>query len=227
MCTLDAQIRRALAVPVPAAPPFDPDALATGVEQAGAPGAAAVVTPLASRRGRAAARTSAPWSALALAASVAGVALLGLLLWTGAPRESLASAVVGHMSHEPEAWQSNPAVPASAVAYVLGRAGVRLERGAPEVTYAHSCYFRGNFVPHLAVRTPGGVVTVLVLPDERANGRTEFDEDGYRGVIVPAARGALAVIGRAGAGGTIDASTLDSVATQVAASVRYVERDAG
>lgn len=229
MQALDVQIQRALAIRVPPAPPLDLDRLETGVEHAGAPGAAAVVTPLATARERATARSRPPrLRALALAASVAGVAVLATLLWTGVPGETLAGAVVGHMSHdEPEAWHPNPAVPASALAYVLGRAGVRLEAGAPEVTYAQSCFFRGNFVPHLAVRTPNGIVTVLVLPDERADGRMEFAEGGYRGVIVPAARGALAVLTRDGAGEHVDTATLDAVATQVAAAVRYVDRDAG
>lgn len=227
MRVLEAQLQRAFAVRVPPAPPLDLDS-PVDVAAAGAPGAAAVVTPLAARRPADATRPrSALLRGLALAASVAGVALLVTLLWTGAPRESLAGALVEHMAEEPGAWQRNPAVPASALAYVLGRSGVRLEPGAPEVTYAHSCFFRGNYVPHLAVRTPSGVVTVLVLPDEDARGRIEFDEGGYRGVIVPAARGALAVLTRDGAGSDVDTATLDAVATQVAAVVRYVERDGG
>lgn len=213
MLALDAKIRRALAVAVPErAPPAVP------------------VTPLAAHSRAAvkgAGRT--PWfRGLALAAGLAGVALLATLLWTGVPRDSLAGDLVAHMGEEPDAWQANPAVPASALAYVLGRAGVRLDPGAAEVTYAHSCYFRGSFVPHLAVRTAQGTVIVMVLPRERARERVEFAEEGYRGVIVPAARGALAVLARERDGGaSVDAATLDAVAQRVGAAVRYVDRDAG
>jgi hypothetical protein len=217
MQALDAKIRRALEVPVPAAASPLPERLAPRVPSA----RAAAARPGASRR----------W--LALAASVAGAAVLATALWTGAPRDSLASDLVAHMSHEPQSWQRNPAVPESALAYVLRRSGVRIERtaGAPEVTYAHSCWFRGRFVPHLAVHTPAGPVTVMVLPEERAAGRVAFEEGGYRGVIVPAQRGALAVLapesgGSGGGGGSVaavDEATLDAIAARVGATVRYLD----
>jgi hypothetical protein len=212
MLALDARIRRALTVPVPEPAP---------------PVAEAAVVDAGPRSARAPRRAA--WSrGLALAAGIAGIAVLATLLWTGVPRDSLAGDLVAHMAEEPAAWQPNPAVPAASLAYVLGRSGVRLEPGAGEVTYAHSCWFRGHFVPHLAVRTEQGTVIVMVLPREHVRGRAEFAEEGYRGVIVPAARGALAVLARDG-GGTarVDAATLDAVAARVRAAVRYVELDAG
>lgn len=214
MLALDARIRRALAVPVPERAPPVADV-------------ADVATLDATSRAARAPRRAAWSRGLALAAGVAGVAVLATLLWTGVPRDSLAGDLVAHLAEEPAAWQSNPAVPAASLAYVLGRSGVRLEPGAGEVTYAHSCWFRGHFVPHLAVRTERGTVIVMVLPRERARGRVEFAEEGYRGVIVPAARGAVAVLARDEGGAGMDAATLDAVAARVRAAVRYVELDAG
>jgi hypothetical protein len=182
-------LRRALEVPVPAAPP-------------------AVVRPDRSVRPR--------W--LALAASLTGVALLSAAIWTLYPREALATALVGHMAHEPQSRrQSDVPVQPGALAYVLQRSGVALAQDAPLVSYAQSCWFRGWFVPHLVVQTADGPVTVMVLPHERVAGSTVAEEGGYRVVIVPAARGSIAVL----AEGPVSAASLEVILARVAAAVRF------
>jgi len=150
----------------------------------------------------------------ALAASVAGVAVLVGLLWIGVPRQSLASAVVGHMAHEPAAWTQTETLPADAVAQVLAQSGVKLRDGMPDVSYASSCWFRGRHVPHLVVRTAGGPVTVMVLPQEEVAGPVAFDEGGYRGVLVPAQRGSIAVLARG-------AADVQAVANEALAAIEY------
>lgn len=153
---------------------------------------------------------------LALAASVAGVALLVGILWVGVPRQSLAGAVVEHMAHEPDAWSRAAAMPAAAVAPVLARSDLRLRDGLPGITYANSCWFRGRFVPHLVVQTSGGPVTIMVLPNEDVPSRVRFDEDGYRGVLVPAGKGSIAVLAR-------DGADVEAVVSQALAAVAYAD----
>lgn len=155
---------------------------------------------------------------LALAASVAGVALLVGMLWIGVPRQSLASAVVEHMAHEPAAWTQQGALPATSVAPILARSGVALRDGMPVVSYASSCWFRGRYVPHLVISTPGGPVTIMVLPNEEVGEREVFDEGAYRGVIVPAARGAIAVLAKDPT--EVDA---DAVASMALAAITFVD----
>jgi len=154
----------------------------------------------------------------ALAASVAAVAVLAGLLWIGVPRQSLAKAVVDHMAHEPGAWVQQDALPPPAVAPILARSGVALREGMPDVSYANSCWFRGRHVPHLVVRTPGGPVTIMVLPHDAVAGRVSLDEEGYRGVIVPAERGAIAVLAQ----GSTEVD-VDAVASVALASIAYVD----
>jgi hypothetical protein len=156
---------------------------------------------------------------LALAASVLGAAILAAGLWTFYPREALASAVVGHMAHDPKTWLMTEPVPASEVDYVLGRAGVQLASDAPEVTYVMSCWFRGWHVPHLVVRTANGPMAVMLLRHERVAARQAFDEGGYRGVLVPAGRGAFAVLGRSSAA----AADIDAVADRLTRAVRFTD----
>ena len=154
----------------------------------------------------------------AMAAGLVAVAVLVGLLWAGYPRETLAHAVVGHMAEEPLAWKTSTPVAPAAVAESVRRTGVTLSTGdLPPVTYLQSCYFRGHYVPHFVVQTTGGPVTVLVLADEPVQRRTTFDENGYRGVLVPSERGSVALLARnAGV-------NLDETAARVLASVHYVE----
>ena len=153
---------------------------------------------------------------MALAASIVGGVLVGSLLWVGGPRASLAEDVVKHMGHEPEAMvsTSSGADPAE-VAAVLERAGVRLRPGIGTVSYASTCPFRGEKVPHLVVQTAVGPMTVMVLRQEKVAVPLDFDEGGYAGTIVPAGPGSIAVIGHA------PTADLEQVAAQVRNAVQW------
>ena len=135
---------------------------------------------------------------LAMAASVLIVLVAGGALWLASPHPSLAADVVAHMAGEPQAWQrSEAAVPPSELALVLREAHMRLIGDAPMVSYARSCLFHGHKVPHLVVQTDMGPVTVMVLAHETVSRPVSFDEEGYRGVIVPVpGHGSLAVLVR-------------------------------
>jgi hypothetical protein len=160
--------------------------------------AASNVIPLARRKRVNAAR---PWFAMA-ASVVLGVGVFALL-WLGTAQSSLASDVVKHMAHEPAAWNPTDSRVADAdLSAVLKDAHVRLLPPMNRVSYAQSCLFRGHRVPHLVVQGESGAgpVTVLVLAHEGIAKPQRFDEQGYRGMIVPMpGHGSLAVITR-GAG---------------------------
>jgi uncharacterized protein DUF3379 len=147
---------------------------------------------------KAAAAAQGPWRWLAMAASV----LLGLVVaggvWLTLPQRSLAADVVAHMAGEPDAWQrTEVAVPDPALNAVLQQSKIRLKPSAGVVSYASSCEFRGHKVPHLVVQTPSGPVTVMVLVHEAVRTSMRFDEQGYRGTIVPVpGHGSIAVLMR-------------------------------
>lgn len=200
----DERLRRVLEVPVPQRGTHrGPYAVTT------TPEAAAMHLPR--RRPRLATRR------LALAASLAGATVLAGLLWVGVPRESLAQAVAEHMSEEPDAWTATAPVAPGTLDRILARAGIHMVPGAPDVTYAQPCTLRGRLAPHLIVHTLGGPVTVMVLPDEPVRARTRFESDGYRGILLPAPRGALAVLVPVAEADT----DVESVAERVLASLRY------
>lgn len=172
----------------------------------------AQVVPLAGPRRAAAAR----W--LALAASViVGAAVIGLT-WV-VPSRSLAAAVVAHMAGEPDAWRTEAAVPAPDLNAVLEDSKLKLMPNAGTVSYASSCPFRGHVVPHLVVQSDSGPVTVMVLVHESKAKWKQFDEQGYRGVIVPVkGHGALAVLMK---DPKADAATVNRIAANVQQSILW------
>jgi Protein of unknown function (DUF3379) len=155
---------------------------------------------------------------LAMAASVLLAFVVAGGLWLSAPGPSLAADVVTHMSKEPQAWRrTDVPVPSVKLQDVLRDSHLRLAAGADVVSYANSCGFRGHQVPHLVIQTESGPVTVMVLVHERVSKPVQFDEQGYRGVIVPVAgHGSLAVLTR---GPAVDPKTVEHIAHRVLDSI--------
>jgi len=154
----------------------------------------------------------------AMAASVLLAFVVAGALWLSVPGPSLAADVVTHMAGEPEAWRrTDVPVPAPALQDVLRDSHLRLAADAGVVSYAASCSFRGHQVPHLVMQTESGPVTVMVLVHESVPKSVRFDEQGYRGVIVPVAgHGSLAVLTR---GPTVDTKSVEHIADRVLDSI--------
>lgn len=150
----------------------------------------------------------------AIAASLAAGAAVALVALVAIPRAAVAREVVSHVLHEPGALGLTQPLPPSAVAGVLGPEGLGLASGAGTVSYAERCLFEGRVVPHLVVDRPEGPVTVLVLTHRTVSSPVRFEEHGFAGVVLPAPRGALAVVGR-------DVANLDAVARQVFAAIDF------
>ncbi|HEY7753491.1 MAG TPA: DUF3379 family protein [Steroidobacteraceae bacterium] len=150
----------------------------------------------------------------AIAASVTVGLAVGLALLVSGPRESIAREVVDHVAHEPGALAATGPVAAAALAGVLDPEGTRLRPGVGDVTFAARCVHQGHVVPHLVVRTPSGVVTVLLLRHREVDGPVRFEEQGFAGVVLPAPRGSMAVVGQG-------VNDLEGVARQVFEAVDW------
>jgi hypothetical protein len=151
---------------------------------------------------------------LAIAASlVAGIAV-GVVLLVGAPRASIAREVVAHVEHEPGALLPTEPLAPDEVSSVLAQEGMRLRPGAGDVSYAMRCVVDGRVVPHLVVRTPAGPVTVLVLRHREVGKPMRLSEGRLEGIVLPAPRGSIAVVGE----GVAD---IDAVARSVFEAVDW------
>ena len=155
---------------------------------------------------------------LAMAASVLLAFVVAGALWLAAPGPSLAADVVTHMAGEPDAWRrTDVPVPTPELQDVLRNTHLRLTADAGMVSYASSCEFRGRHVPHLVIQTESGPVTVMVLVHEQVSKPVQFDEQGYRGVIVPVAgHGSLAVLTH---GPSVSLGTVEHIARRVLDSI--------
>ena len=138
-----------------------------------------------------------PARRFALAATLLLAMLVGGGAWLFRPSAALASELVDHVVHEPGSWQSGRPVSPELLADVFARAGVNYDSRFP-VTYASPCPFRGQIVPHLVVQTDHGPLTVMLLAHVASGEREKFSEGDYRGVVMPAGTGSIAVVARKG-----------------------------
>jgi hypothetical protein len=153
---------------------------------------------------------------LAIAASlVAGVAV-GVVLLVSAPRASVAREVIDHVAHEPGTMDTTEPIAPAALAAVLDPDGTQLRPDVGDVTFAARCVFDGRVVPHLVVRTPQGPVTVLMLRHRRLGRPVRISEQGYEGVVMPAPRGSVAIVGQ-------DVADIDGVAQKVFDAVHWAD----
>lgn len=133
-----------------------------------------------------------------MAASVLITAILVAFtsIWLLTPRDTFAAEVIAHVQEEPDSLLiTSETVNAARLEKILGAAGVRLKPGVAHVSYAAPCQFRGRLSPHLVVQTERGPITVLVLPEEPSRPREHIDEEGFQGVVLPAPRGVIVVLG--------------------------------
>jgi len=156
----------------------------------------------------------------AVAATFAVAAATAALLWIAVPRPSLAGDVVSHMAGEPAAWRvTDAAVTPTQLREVLLNTHMRVGADAGLVSYASSCEFRGHRVPHLVVQDESGPVTVMVLVHESVQTPVDFDEQAYRGVILPMpGHGAIAVLTRNQA---VDQAALGRIAARLESAIEW------
>ncbi len=134
---------------------------------------------------------------LAVAASLLIGIGVAAAMWVLFPRAALATDVVAHMKHEPQAWiTTRDTVAPARLQAVLERSDVKTNIDLGRVSYAQSCWFRSHFVPHLVIQDAQGPVTVMLLPNETVAHEQPFSEDGYSGVILPSTHGSIAVLAR-------------------------------
>jgi hypothetical protein len=154
---------------------------------------------------------------LALAASLLLTVFVVGGGWLLLPRSSLASELIEHVSAEQDIVAAAKPLSSDELQIVLRRTGVRLN-STPQhpVWYAMSCPFRGQDVPHLIVETAQGRVTVLLLARERVRAIQSFDEQGFRGTILPSGPGSIAII-------AAKQAAIEEAAKHVAAAVEWIK----
>jgi anti-sigma factor RsiW len=153
----------------------------------------------------------------ALAASVVFAVALGAASWLVLVPQSLAADVVEHMRGEPDSWASTTPATDATLEAAMQRGDAWFTTMPGRFVYVQSCWFRGHYVPHLVLETGQGPVTLLLLRHEKLQERKAFDEDGYRGVLLPVDAGAVAVV-------THGAPLSEDLAARIAAAIQWTSK---
>ena len=107
--------------------------------------------------------------------------------------------VVEHIRKEPQAMSSTKIVSQDEVSTLFSYYGVELVGNVGEVTFAAPCAMYQGAGVHLVMRDEEGPpITVMYMPDVSIQDRIQLEFDGFNGVVMPLARGALAVVGYEG-----------------------------
>lgn len=159
------------------------------------------VAAAASKAGAGATRAG---SWITAAAGIAAGLIAALTLWAlvdggrPLPAEELAQAVVEHWDHEPESLAVTAAAVTEARLTEVLYGTAELDRLALQtVSFARICRVGGEFVPHLVVQGESGPYMIVLLPGRLLDGAVplEAPDRGLAGHILPAGRGAIAVLG--------------------------------
>jgi len=149
---------------------------------------------------------------MAASVLVSAITIAAASIWLLTPRETFAADVIKHINHESASLVKTSETANSAeVASVLAASGVHIKPNATHVSYVQLCPFRGHRTPHLVVQTDQGPVTVLVMADEPQGSHKRISASGYEGVVVPAPRGVLVVVGQNGNIDEIAHTVLDAL----------------
>jgi len=135
---------------------------------------------------------------------VAAALVVGLSVWFGTTLSpstdsaELVAEVVQHWYEEPDSWvQTDVQVSEAALEQVVsGQAEIDITQ-LGLLSYAQSCFVRGEWVPHLVMQGEQGPVMLLLLPHESVDEPLplKLPDEGLSGVIVPHGEGSIAIMG--------------------------------
>lgn len=107
---------------------------------------------------------------LVMTAGMAGVGYLAF-----GTSESLASASMAHLSHEPFALNRTEQIPAATVSQLFAESGVYLQAPLHAVTYLTRCPVYGQKTIHMVIRDGGQPITAIYVPNNQ-QGSADFAE---------------------------------------------------
>lgn len=138
------------------------------------------------------------WPALSWAAALLLAVGVTFTMLHRPDEQALDRLVVRHIEQEPHSLLARRALPPDDYLPVLFASRIQLSGELGEVVYAKICPMRDGTGAHLVLVGERGPVTVLVMPGEQIEGRVQVRHDRFAGVILPGARGSIAIVGERG-----------------------------
>ena len=109
-------------------------------------------------------------------------------------KEGLLKHIYSELDHLNE--QQNPSL--SQVNTLLAEFGGSMDRLVAKVNYLGSCEIHNTAGVHMVVKGDRGPVTIMLLRGVRVNSQKLISDQRFRGLIVPAENGSIAIIGEKG-----------------------------
>ncbi len=139
---------------------------------------------------------------MGVAAAVVAVVALGFgSSFFGPSVGTMSADLAEHWRHEPYSWvvTDQQVGTMELTKAVAGKALIDLDQ-LPTVTYAHSCFFRGQWVPHLVIQGENGPVMVMLLPAEEVGKPMTLQvvEENLEGMVIPHGQGSIAILATEG-----------------------------
>ena len=137
-------------------------------------------------------RTRHAWAIAATLVLAVGVGLASRVYFQQDP---LGLEAIEHVAHEPQAFTTVAAVDSSYLASALAGQGLKAVVALGQVTYTRICPMAGRTAHHIVIRTAEGPITLFLMPDDPVRReRRMADDGGMTAMVMPAARGSLAIV---------------------------------
>lgn len=138
-----------------------------------------------------------PWKLWALAASVIFSLGLGVEQWQPRQSPDAARVAIEHVLHEPEAFTDARLADPDRFRFVLANFGGELSAPLGTVRYMKLCPVAQGTAWHVVLDTEFGEVTLLLIPDAKADdGTYRGTLDGYSALVEPGGQGYVAIVTR-------------------------------
>lgn len=121
-----------------------------------------------------------------------GLGITARVYFQGDP---LGAEAIDHVAHEPQSFTTVHAVDNGYLPAVLAEQGLKPVGALGQVTYTRICPMDGRTARHIVIRTASGPITLFLMPDDpRRRNRQVAEAGGMTAVVMPAARGTLAIV---------------------------------
>lgn len=119
---------------------------------------------------------------------------IGVLMPARPDTTWLSVELINHVRGEPDALAGTAEVPVGRVVEAVERGGGRLLGSLGKVTHIAPCRVPGGMGQHLVVETARGKVTLILMPGQPLDARTQLTRDGLTSVVLPAGRGSAGIL---------------------------------
>ncbi len=108
--------------------------------------------------------------------------------------QKLAQQVITHIHEDTHALNTQTDIAKSSIDTMLAPYGGKLTGPIGNVSFLGHCIVGGQTGVHIVLKTPKGLVTVILLPQQSINEPAELVDNDYKGILYPTQKGSIAIV---------------------------------